>query len=104
MRGWFWCVVAAGCTISAENFPEAAADAYCEKADRCDTLQTSIDACKDATRAIWDGILAVGEGFGGEFDEGAAGACVRGYRSLSCDAVRNGDQVEACDELFVEEE
>lgn len=90
----------AGCAIDVADFPERAATALCERSDSCDSLVGSVDDCIDITEDVVEGIVGVAQAVGADYDDGAAGRCVRTIRTLPCDELDDWNETDACEAVL----
>lgn len=76
-----------GCTISEENYPDAIADAMCDRINQC-TDEFESDEDRESCESFWavaaEAQVDLVELFGGEYNPEEGAACVREIRSVSC--------------------
>jgi hypothetical protein len=91
-----------GCAVGENHFWKERADIYCDKLKKCDGqgFDDQFDSkgdCKDwwlkdndATRTSYEDC---------DYDGGAGGQCLRGYRDASCEEL-SGLIPDGCDEVY----
>jgi hypothetical protein len=93
-------LMAMGCAISVEDFPERAATAVCDKAEQCDDLQGSYTNCVSfwsGAASLWVG-LAEAQNY--DYSASEAAACVRRIGRVSCDERDNWDFDANCGDIW----
>lgn len=90
------------CSIDRDDFPDAFADAYCDRALQCERADfedayADMGECIEEWSAFVDDLLDVEEAFGGEYDPELGRDCISAVRSAECSDVDDALSSSDCD-------
>jgi hypothetical protein len=87
-------LVAVGCGISEDDFPDRAADAVCDRVDEC-TEELDGEQERADCESFWAGVaelwIDLGDLGGSEYSPAAGADCVREIRSATCAEFNGAD-------------
>lgn len=94
--------LATACSIDRDDFPDAAADALCDRYRECERADFEDDyadmgECIDDWAAFVDDVLDVEEAFGGEYDADVGRDCISAIRSADCNDLDEALNSSDCD-------
>ncbi len=104
MRFWWLCLLAAGCTISREDYPAKYTRAWCNAYEEC--FQADFDSMYEGQKECREEVLPSIEDAAdaldvfGDYDEEHAVECIHRMRTASCEEYREDVSFSECEGVW----